>query len=218
MAIQTLKRKIAWLDVVFFLGGIALLTMFSQAWADNGQQAGDSSVSQHPIWIQDPYSGENFLTYVREPDYSLWNAARIDDYEESIQVEADPPLGVLTIYSVNIQVPIYNGTEEFNLNRGAGRIKGMARMDEDGNLAISSHRDGFFRGLKDIKVGDEILVQSTSGVEVYEVSSVTIVPKEDISPLEPTTEKILTLITCYPFYFVGNAPKRWIVVATPKYS
>jgi sortase A len=148
----------------------------------------------------------------------LWNAARIDDYEESIQVEADPPLGVLTIDSVNIQVPIYNGTEEFNLNRGAGRIKGMARMDEDGNLAISSHRDGFFRGLKDIKVGDEILIQSTSGVEVYEVSSVTIVPKEDISPLEPTTEKILTLITCYPFYFVGNAPKRWIVVATPKYS
>jgi LPXTG-site transpeptidase (sortase) family protein len=218
MATQILIRKTSWLEMAFFLGGIALLTLFSQAWADEGQEADDGSVTQHPVWIQDPYSGENFLTYVREPDYSLWNAARIEDYEESIQVEASPPLGVLTIDAVNIQVPIYTGTEEFNLNRGAGRVKGMARMDEDGNLAISSHRDGFFRGLKDIKVGDEILVQTTKGVEIYEVSSVTIVPKEDISPLDPTTEKTLTLITCYPFYFVGHAPKRWIVKATPKYS
>ena len=218
MVTQILKRKTNWLEMAFFLGGIALLTVFSQAWADDGQQAEDGSATQHPVWIQDPYSGENFLTYVREPDYSLWNAARIEDYEESIQVEASPPLGILTIDSVNIQVPIYNGTEEFNLNRGAGRVKGMARMDGDGNLAISSHRDGFFRGLKDIKVGDEILVQTTKGVEIYEVSSVTIVPKEDISPLDPTTEKTLTLITCYPFYFVGHAPKRWIVKATPKYS
>ena len=218
MVTQILKRKTNWLEMAFFLGGIALLTVFSQAWADDGQQAEDGSATQHPVWIQDPYSGENFLTYVREPDYSLWNAARITDYEESIQVEASPPLGILTIDSVNIQVPIYNGTEEFNLNRGAGRVKGMARMDGDGNLAISSHRDGFFRGLKDIKVGDEILVQSTKGVEIYEVTSVTIVPKEDISPLDPTTEKTLTLITCYPFYFVGHAPKRWIVKATPKYS
>ncbi|MFC1796607.1 class D sortase [Pseudomonadota bacterium] len=218
MANLTLKHKTAWLETALFLGGIALLTVFSQAWADNGEQAEEGSATQHPVWIQDPYSGENFLTYVREPDYSLWNKARIEDYEESIQVEADPPLGVLTIDSVNIQVPIYNGTEEFNLNRGAGRVKGMARMDEDGNLAISSHRDGFFRGLKDIKVGDEILVQTTKGVEIYEVSSVTIVPKEDISPLDPTTEKTLTLITCYPFYFVGHAPKRWIVIAKPKYS
>jgi len=213
-----LIRKTSWLEMAFFFFFFALLTLFSQAWADEGQEADDGSVTQHPVWIQDPYSGENFLTYVREPDYSLWNAARIEDYEESIQVEASPPLGVLTIDSVNIQVPIYNGTEEFNLNRGAGRVKGMARMDEDGNLAISSHRDGFFRGLKDIKVGDEILVQTTKGVEIYEVSSVTIVPKEDISPLDPTTEKTLTLITCYPFYFVGHAPKRWIVKATPKYS
>ena len=218
MANPTFKRKTAWLETALFLGGIALLTVFSQAWADNGEQAEEGSATQHPVWIQDPYSGENFLTYVREPDYSLWNKARIEDYEESIQVEASPPLGILTIDSVNIQVPIYNGTEEFNLNRGAGRVKGMARMDGDGNLAISSHRDGFFRGLKDIKVGDEILVQTTKGVEIYEVSSVTIVPKEDISPLDPTTEKTLTLITCYPFYFVGHAPKRWIVKATPKYS
>ena len=155
------------------------------------------------------------LTYVNEPDYSLWNAARITDYEDSLKVDTQPPLGILTIRKLNIQVPIYNGTDEFILDRGAGRIKGMARMDEDGNLGISGHRDGFFRSLKDIEMGDDILIQTTRGVEKYAVSSITIIPKEDISVLAPTTEKTLTLITCYPFYFVGHAPKRYIVRATP---
>ena len=146
------------------------------------------------------------------------NAARIKEYEDSLKVNAAPPLGILTIRKVNIQVPIYNGTDEFNLNRGAGRIKGMAKMDEVGNLGISGHRDGIFRGLKDIQMGDDILIQTTRGVKKFAVSSINIVPKDDISVLAPTTEKTLTLVTCYPFYFVGHAPKRYIVKATPNPS
>jgi LPXTG-site transpeptidase (sortase) family protein len=184
--------------------------VFTQIRAEESQ-----ATPQIPIWIQDPYTSDSVLAYVKEPDYSLWNAARITDYEDSLKVDTQPPLGILTIRKLNIQVPIYNGTDEFILDRGAGRIKGMARMDEDGNLGISGHRDGFFRSLKDIEMGDDILIQTTRGVEKYAVSSITIIPKEDISVLEPTTEKTLTLITCYPFYFVGHAPKRYIVRATP---
>jgi LPXTG-site transpeptidase (sortase) family protein len=171
---------------------------------------------QAPIWIQDPWSGESVLTIVREPSTELWNGKRITEYQDAIKVDASPPLGVLTISKLEIQVPIYNGTDEFNLNRGIGRIKGMAKMHEEGHLALSGHRDGFFRGLKDIQVGDDILVQSTYGVERYAVSSITVVPKSDISVLNPTSEKTLTLVTCYPFYFVGNAPERYIVKAVPK--
>jgi sortase A len=125
-----------------------------------------------------------------------------------------PPLAILTIDKLNLQVPIWNGTDDLVLNRGAGRIKGTAKMDESGNLGLSGHRDGFFRGFKDIQIGDEIKVQTTRGVQNYEVSSIDIVPKSDISPLTPTDEKIITVVTCYPFYFVGHAPKRYIVKAT----
>ena len=153
---------------------------------------------------------------MEEPDYALWNGQRIKDYEESLKVDTAPPLGVLTIDSLGIQVPVYNGTSDFVLDRGAGRIKGMARINEDGNLGISGHRDGIFRALKDIQAGDDILMRTPQGVEVYEVSHIDIVPKEDVSVLSRVDEKALTLVTCSPCYIVGHAPKRYIVTAFPK--
>ena len=174
-----------------------------------------SAQDSRAIWIQDPWSGETVLTSVRAPDYSLWDATQIKDYEQSLQEDYAPPLGVLTISSLDIQVPIFNGTEEFILDRGAGRIKGMARMDEEGNLGISAHRDSFFRGLKDLEVGADILVQSASGVERYQVTDISIVPKEDASVLKAPPGKRLTLVTCYPFYYAGHAPERYIVTALP---
>jgi LPXTG-site transpeptidase (sortase) family protein len=177
---------------------------------------GDSTFTHQPyVWIQDPWDGDTVMTRVREPDYSLWNAARIEDYEHAMQVEAPPALGVLTIPALELQVPIYNGTDDFTLDRGAGRIKGMAKTGEAGNLGISGHRDGFFRVLKDIAEGDDILVQTTHGVEKYQVTDLKIVPKSDLSVLVESDEKMLTLVTCYPFYFVGHAPKRLIVTALP---
>jgi hypothetical protein len=142
MTTQTLNAKSTWLRTGLFLSGIAALMVFSQISADTGQQAEATSVKSQPpamfpIWIQDPYTSDSVLTYYPEPDQSLWNATRITDYEESLKVETSPPLGILTIRSLNIQVPIYNGTDEFILDRGAGRIKGMGRMDGDGNLGIS---------------------------------------------------------------------------------
>jgi LPXTG-site transpeptidase (sortase) family protein len=220
MALQNPNRKPGWLEAAFFLGAIVLLMGFSQANAetppaDEGGWASYVPAVKYPIWIQNPWTSESVLTYVEEPNTELWNGQRIKDYEESLTADSAPPLGVLTIRSLDIQAPIYNGTDEFALNRGAGRIRGMAKIDEDGNLGISGHRDGFFRGLKDIKEGDEIEIQTTRGAQSYAVSSITIVPKSDISPLTPTDDKTLTIVTCYPFYFVGNAPKRYIVKATP---
>lgn len=146
-----------------------------------------------------------------EPDYTLWSEKRINDYHVSQTQRDDAPLGILSIDKLNLKVPIYNGTDEINLNRGAGRIKGTARVDKPGNLGIAAHRDGFFRALKDIELGDSINMLTQQGKTEFVVSSITIVDPTDISVLAPTDDKSITLVTCYPFYFVGHAPKRYIV-------
>jgi len=213
MTTQNEKRRPGWLPACIYLGGITLFLLSLQIQAETGQAG---QIPSYQIWIQDPYTNESALATVSVPDYSLWNATRITDYEDSLLTNMAPPLAILTIDKLNLQVPIWNGTDDLVLNRGAGRIKGTAKMDEAGNLGLSGHRDGFFRGFKDIQIGDEIEVQTTRGVQSYEVSSIDILPKSDISPLTPTDEKIITVVTCYPFYFVGHAPKRYIVKATAK--
>jgi sortase A len=82
-----------------------------------------------------------------------------------------------------------------------------------GNVGIAGHRDGFFRGLKDISVGDEIDLIMTKEKTTYVVDQIEIVSPADVHVLEPRSTSSLTLVTCYPFYFVGDAPQRFIVHA-----
>jgi sortase A len=105
------------------------------------------------------------------------------------------------------------GTNRTTLNRGVGVVDNTAAPGEPGNVALSAHRDSFFRPLKDIVIGDTIELQTLQGIQQFQVSDITIVDPTDISVLEPTERSILTLITCYPFYFVGYAPDRYIVRA-----
>ena len=105
------------------------------------------------------------------------------------------------------------GTDDFTLNRAVGHIANTARPGSDGNSGIAGHRDGFFRGLKDITPGDAIELETLDGSEVYRVERTWIVDPEDVSVLDPTPARSLTLVTCYPFYFIGSAPRRFIVRA-----
>ena len=98
------------------------------------------------------------LPSVAEPDRSLWSAQRIRAYDTSSA--ATMPIGVLRIPAVKLAMPIYEGTSESTLNRGAGRIEGTAQLDEEGNVGIAAHRDGFFRALKDIHIGAELTLQT----------------------------------------------------------
>jgi LPXTG-site transpeptidase (sortase) family protein len=206
------------LKPVFRVGAISLLLAFAQAVADTGQanpqsQGTSGETPQTSFWIEDPYAHKSIKAHTGDPDTTLWNAQRIKDYADSLLINADPPIGVLTIGDINVQIPIYNGSDDLNLDRGVGRIKGTAWLDATGNLGIAGHRDGVFRGLKDIEKGDEIEVLSVYGVENYEVQSITIVDIDDVHVLEPTPDKTLTLVTCYPFYHIGHAPQRYIVTA-----
>ncbi len=147
------------------------------------------------------------------PDTSLWDANRIKEYEATLQHKGLPE-GVLRIPKLKLEVPVYEGTSDFTLNRGAGRIEGTARIDSAaGNVGIAAHRDGFFRPLKDIEVGDTMVLETLTTTREYRVTRLDIVDPTNTSVLAPTPSAAITLVTCYPFYFVGSAPKRFIVHA-----
>lgn len=146
-------------------------------------------------------------------DFELWDQARIAAYQESLTRELDLPMALLRIPDISLEVPVHDGTDELVLNRGVGRIVGTSRPGQGGNLGIAGHRDGFFRGLKDLEEGARIEIELLDRVESYVVNQISIVDPSDVQVLEPSDEPALTLVTCYPFYYVGKAPKRYIVKA-----
>jgi sortase A len=148
------------------------------------------------------------------PDFRLWSEQRVEAYQSSLLGNVPSPLGVLKIPSIDLEVPLLEGTDDLTLNRGVGHIEGTTAPGGIGNVGIAGHRDGFFRGLKDIRLGDTIDLYTESGDSRYVVEEILIVPPEDVSVLAPRSKPALTLVTCYPFYFVGSAPLRYIVHAS----
>jgi LPXTG-site transpeptidase (sortase) family protein len=148
------------------------------------------------------------------PDQSDWSKKQIAKYEKKKNTGGSP-LAMLKIERLNLEAPVYLGTDRVTLDRGLGIIESTAYLGEVGNIGISGHRDGFFRSLKDIKLGDAIDILTPTGIEEFEVSDITIVDALEVSVLDPTDTTVLTLITCHPFYYQGYAPDRYIVRAIP---
>jgi sortase A len=124
-------------------------------------------------------------------------------------------VGKLEIPRVGISVMILQGTEDATLIAGAGHVTETPLPDAEGNVAIAAHRDTYFRKLKGIRTGDSIHLSTLQGSYDYVVDSMETVDPDDTRVLESRARRELTLITCYPFYFVGSAPKRFIVHARP---
>jgi len=147
-------------------------------------------------------------------DFTDWNPKRVAAYKDSLSTKTDIPLAILRIPKISLEVPVFNDTDDLTLNRGVGRILGTAQIGQLGNLGIAGHRDGFFRGLKDVVPNDVIEVIRPGQTDLYAITQIQIVDPENVSVLAPTPAQTLTLVTCYPFYYVGNAPQRYIVTAT----
>ena len=122
-------------------------------------------------------------------------------------------LGRLEIARIGVSVIVAEGVDSRALRRAVGHIPGTALPGEKGNVAISGHRDTFFRALKDIHPDDELTVTTLEGSYRYRVDSTKVVAEDDLAVLDSSTESILTLVTCYPFYYVGPAPQRFVVRA-----
>ena len=156
----------------------------------------------------------------------LYQVSAKRSLENQIQIEKERPqtqpktpvkkgdvLGRMDIPRLGMSVAVLQGTSSRVLRLGIGHIAGTPFPGEAGNIGIAGHRDTFFRGLKDIRTNDEIQLQTASGLSRYEVDWAKVVANDDQRVLAPSTESALTLVTCYPFYFVGPAPKRFVVRA-----
>jgi len=147
----------------------------------------------------------------RLPEHSSWSGSRWKAFLDGRSQAAGAPWGVLTVAQIGLEVPVFSDTSTLHLNRGAGLIEGTAYPSEVGNVGIAGHRDGFFRVLRDIRVGQEIELRTITSRYTYRVASVAIVDAADARLLQATAAPVITLVTCYPFYFVGSAPQRFVV-------
>ena len=126
-------------------------------------------------------------------------------------------IGRLTIARLHVSSIVEEGVDNLTLSRAVGHIPGTALPGEEGNVGVAGHRDTFFRALKDLLPNDQIDFTTHSGRFHYIVESLTVVEPSNVGVLKPTDRQSLTIVTCFPFNYVGNAPRRFIVraVSTP---
>jgi sortase A len=198
-----LARLLRWSEAALWIAGAALCSLFAIAQADSALGSANAL--------------DDFAASLKAPDQSLWAAGRVRDYQASLNQKIQT-IAVLSVPSLNLEVPVFDRDDDLALNRGAGLIAGMGFPDQGGNTGIAGHRDGFFRVLKDIKVGDRIEIRTRIKVHRYRVTSIDIVDQTDTRLLADTELPVVTLVTCYPFYYLGNAPQRYIVAGTYEWT
>lgn len=174
--------------------------------------AASPAASTARIGIEAPRAGTSGAAL---PDLSSWSVARAAAFLQALGGDPGPAAGRLTIHRLGIDAPLYRGTGTDALDRGLGLIEGTAAPGSDGhtNTGIAGHRDGWFRQLGSIEAGDTIDLRTPQGLFRYEVYGTQVVAPDAVHVLERGDDTRLTLVTCYPFHFLGPAPRRFIVQA-----
>ena len=209
------RGRLGRLEVAAWLLGVGLLT-FVGAVKVVGNSLKQQEVRRFESARQadaSPAARSSLSLEALSVDQSLWAEARTQAYARALKEPAPAALAILRIPRIGLEGPILPGTDEWTLDRGLGWIEGTARPGESGNVGVAGHRDGFFRGLKDVKPGDAIELTTLSGQQVYRIERIFLVSPQDVSVLSPSSTPTLTLVTCFPFYFVGAAPERYVVQA-----
>jgi sortase A len=122
-------------------------------------------------------------------------------------------IGRLSVPRLHLSAMVREGNDQDTLQLAIGHIPATALPGQAGNVGVAGHRDTFFRGLKDLRTGDEIQFSTSSGDFKYEVESLIVVDPNNVGVLAPSDENVLTMVTCYPFFYIGAAPKRFVVRA-----
>jgi sortase A len=144
-----------------------------------------------------------------------WGAHELERPDVSIpsHPSARDVVGRLEIPRLNLSTVVFEGADDDVLDRGAGHLPGSALPGDPGNTVLAAHRDTFFRPLRDVRLGDLVKIHRPNRDSVYIVESARVVEPDDVEVLKPTPEPALTLITCYPFRYIGSAPERFVVRA-----
>lgn len=143
------------------------------------------------------------------------SGATITRVEEEPDRHEGDVIGKLEVPRIDLSVIVLQGAEEATLLVGAGHVPGTPLPGREGNVVFAAHRDTFFRKLKDVVPGDSIRLSIASRTYEYVVASTEVVDPQNTRIMQSQAVEELTLVTCFPFYFVGSAPKRFIVHALP---
>ncbi len=206
------SSALIWLERALLLVAIFCLGGWAWAWLDaRYTQYRDSQILDEARSSAPP----------AEPAPSAENTDRLDTFQptSSETQESRPPapegslVGRIAIPRLDVSTIVLEGVDATTLRRGAGHIPETSLPGDRGNVGIAAHRDSFFRALKDIRKDDVIRLETLEGTFQYRVDWTRIVTPEDTEVLDDTGAPALTLVTCYPFYYVGSAPKRFIVRA-----
>jgi len=194
----------------------SLLTTFSTLLVIGGVVVGGYSVVQ--IREMNAYSGSQALAKQVLPELapsSLHSGAAINPQEiyNQVSIRRGDYLGKITIPDLKETLPIYQGTENSQLKMGIGHYEKSVLPGVADNSVLSGHRDSVFSKLGKLKVGEFVTVETVAGKFTYKISGFRIVGANDRTVIVPTKSAVLTLTTCYPFHYIGNAPKRFIVSA-----
>ena len=149
----------------------------------------------------------------REPPAPANGAAEPSPSPAPTPLAVGSLIGRIEIPRLSLSTIVLEGDSDQVLRKGVGHIPSTSLPGGSGNVAIAGHRDTFFRALKDIRRDDKITLTTTAGTYHYRVGSVQVVRPNDTQVLAPSDQASLTLVTCYPFHFIGSAPKRYIVHA-----
>lgn len=193
--------------------GVSMFALFSAMFIDH-ELAYRMELHEFRVGRSGQASAPGVLSTRHPIDFSLWSASRIASYRKALAERFGEPLAVLRIPTLSLEAPVLEGTDELVLNRGVGHIAGTALPWQSGTVGIAGHRDSFFRALKDVQRGVTIELESGHGVYLYRVDQIFIVDPTEVSVLQARPVPSLTLVTCYPFYFFGSAPQRYIVQAS----
>lgn len=211
---KRLKKKISLVTALFI--GVIVLGIGCMSWAIFN------------IWTQSQYSDKisaNHSTIDAEKNKLTG--------ESTVPPESKPPIvlpkpnktlypiypvegdniGTLTIPALKRTMTILQGTGDKELEKGIGHFSQSVLPGEEDNCVISGHRETAFRGIGDLKIGELLIVKTSAGTFTYEVKGTRIVHADDKTVIVPTDRAVLTMTTCYPFKFIGNAPDRYIVSA-----
>ena len=202
-----------WSQYFFFVVGVLALSYCATVLLDK--------------WLFQAYQTWRFERALKDAQTSARTIQQPASSPLSAQAEADraraesfgidglagSPLARIEISSIGLAAMIMEGVDGRTLRHALGHIPGTPLPGQQGNVAIAGHRDTFFRGLRNIRKDDEITLTTLNGTYRYRVDSTQVLAPEHTEVLDDSGEAILTLVTCYPFYFVSSAPKRFVVRA-----
>ena len=192
-------RLLKWIERLFLVAGVAAL-----GWC--------------AFVLSDAYRaqrlGREALESIHERDGSSSNDPSKLNSRSHAELPLGTPLAELSIPRLGLAAVVLHGSDARTLRQGVGHIENTPLPGENGNVAIAGHRDSFFRPLKDIRIGDDIVLSTPEEDVHYQVSSFRVVNSFDVGVIGRTKDAVLTLVTCYPFWFIGQAPDRFVVRAS----